>query len=740
LADDIIKDALARYDEANSRWSENRILSVNDIKFGRLGDQWPDDIAKKRKADNRPMLTINRIPSFLRQVVNDARQNKPSIKVRPVDSGADLKTAEVIQGLIRNIESTSDADVAYDTAIDNATSCGIGFIRVDVDYAHNDSFDMDILIKPIENVQSVLFDPESKAFDSSDWNYAFVSDMLTPDQFKKKYPKAEMVDFSSWDGTQQWFEQDGVRVAEYWERSEYDRKLLLLSNGMVVDAEAITPQIPMLSAQGVTPTAERMTKGYKIVHRLMTGVEVLKETNWVGSIIPVVPCYGEIVNYEGKRYWRSLFRDATDSQRMLNFWYTAATERMALSPKAPYIANVDAIEGYENIWETANTESYGYLPYKGNAPPQRQQPTDVPYAEMQATNMASDNMKSIMGIYDASLGQRSNETSGRAIMARQREGDTSSFHFIDNLSRSIRCVGRIVVEMIPRVYDKQRVVRVLGEDGKSQMVTVNETQQGPDGIELVLNDLTKGKYDVVVEAGPSYTTRRQEASTAMVDLVRSFPDAAPVLGDLIARSMDWPEAEKVADRLKMLLPAEIRKAEEAKAMEQNGEDAVKSALAQAQSAIAEKDQQLAQIQQAVQGQAAEMSKKEAELQKAMADLDKRINDLKAAQGKLDLSETELALKQKAMQEAVSLAVQKAELRLKELMNERDEASRAVNNGMQADQLKQAEAASRDQILAAALQELTAAVAILNQPKTVSIVGADGKVRTALTQPAPAQVM
>lgn len=188
-----------------------------------------------------------------------------------------------------------------------------------------------------------------------------------------------------------------------------------------------------------------------------------------------------------------------------------------------------------------------------------------------------------MGLYDASLGARSNETSGRAIMARQREGDVSTFHFIDNLSRAIRHGGRILIDLIPKVYSGERIVRVLGYDGTPQNVRLGagqgdtasgatEAGAGQDQATPIdpatgqampvppnmrfdgVYDLAVGKYDLVVEAGPSFSTRRQEAAEQMTEFVRAFPQAAPVLGDLMAKNMDWPGADEIAARLKRLLP------------------------------------------------------------------------------------------------------------------------------------------------------------------------------------------
>lgn len=654
--DEIIRIALERYEYAQAEHAENRQAYLDDINFGRLGNQWPDDIAKIRTDAKRPMLTINKLPAFLRQVVNDSRLNKPSIKVRPVDDGADPETATTLQGLIRNIESVSNADIAYDTGIDNAASGGIGFIEVGMEYSHDDTFQKDIVIKPVENPQAVQFDPDTQAFDSSDWTFAFKSDQLSQEQFEAKWPKAEKVDFSAWDGGDGWFQEDGVRIAAYWDRVEYDKTLHRLSDGRVVDEDKIDDEArAAMAAQGVTPVQTRAAKGYKITHRIMSGVEVLEETEWVGSMIPLIPVYGEIVNYNGKRFWRSLIRDSKDAQRMNNYWRTASTEIVALAPKAPFIGPEKAFEGFEDLWENANTKSYAYLPYKGMISPQRQVFSSNVAAEIQEALLSGDDMKTIMGLENASLGIRSNETSGRAIRERKMEGDVSTYHFTDNLTRSIRGVGTVIVQMIPHVYTEDRIVRVLGDDGKAGMKRVNEPSTDKEtGVDKILNDLTTGKYDITVEAGPSYTTRRQESADAMVEMIRVFPDAAPLLGDMVARAMDWPEADRVADRLFHLLPEPIKEADRQKERIESDEANVDMIMAQAQQEIAKRDQQIQEMQK----DAEQIQKMGAEVQKQSAALNIASKDIEHEQGEL-ISAKRIAIAElQALQSKTQASMQK----------------------------------------------------------------------------------
>jgi len=565
--DDLLIEAREAFDEAEEADEENRRDGLDDLKFARLGEQWPDEARKKREAEGRPCLTINKLPAFTKQVVNDARQNRPSIKVRPADSVADPRTAEIMGGLIRNIEVTSNADVAYDTALASAVDNGFGYMRAKTVHAHDDAWDLDIAIEAVFNPFTVYGDPCSVAADSEDWNVAFVTEMMPLKRFNAAYKGADPV---SWDTDgytdlgAKWRDGDDVRIAEWWKREQVRGRLVKLQIGpqeIVVTEDVLKKQlIPMLQQMpGVQARVigDRETTAYKVTQRIITGAEVLKTVEWPGRYIPIVPVYGDAVNIEGKRYLRSLIRDAKDAQRMFNYWRTASTESVALQSKAPWVGPRGAFKS-DRRWMTANTDTHPFLEYdvvQGAPPPQRQPYQGVDPGALQEALNASDDMKAIIGLYDASLGARSNETSGVAIRARQNEGDVSTFHYVDNLARGIRHLGRILIDLIPKVYSGQRMVRVLGPDGSPQAVMVN--QPAPNGGPGVF-DLTAGKYDLVVDVGPSYTTKRIEASNSMTEFVRAFPQSAPMLGDLIAKNQDWPEHEEVAKRLQALLPPQLQ--------------------------------------------------------------------------------------------------------------------------------------------------------------------------------------
>ncbi|MBN9497851.1 MAG: hypothetical protein J0H39_13930 [Alphaproteobacteria bacterium] len=563
--DDLLQQGKDAFKRASDAEDENRKAFLDDMRFWRLSEQWPAEIKTARLNEKRPCLTVNRGPTFIRQVVNDARQNKPSIRVRPVDGGADPDTAKVFNGIIRHIQYASRADVAYDTATDSAVSGGFGYFRIAVKYAGDDSFDRDLVIERVANPLTVYGDPASTAADSSDWNDAFVVDFLEKEEFERRFPKAEKV---NWDQgayaelkDSDWCDGDRVMVAEWYHRSTERRTIVLLTDGRVIDEEQLAPLKDELDAAGIGVKDSRQIDRFKVTHRLMTGAEILETTEWAGQYIPIIPVYGDEVNVEGKRHFRSLLRDAADPQRMLNYWRTTSTELVALAPRTPFIGPVNAFDTDAAKWATINSVSHPFVQYDGPTQPQRQ-PLDAGGAlgAMSEAKAASDDLMAVIGLFNASIGQKSNETSGKAILARQREGDVSTFHFLDNMARAINHAGRILIELIPKVYTPGRVVRILGEDGATtEEVTLGKRapamaeQQAMENAKRIY-DLSAGKYDLVVDVGPSFTTRREEAANQMMELLRAFPQAAAVIGDLLAKNLDWPGADEIAKRLQTLLP------------------------------------------------------------------------------------------------------------------------------------------------------------------------------------------
>jgi hypothetical protein len=557
---DLLKDALEAFDKAAEHDSENRKAFEDDIDFALLENQWPERVRRDREIEGRPCLTVNKLAAMGRQIVNDARRNKPGITVHPVDSEGDPETAEIINGLIRNIEQSSNSEVAYDTALEHAVFGGFGYFRINTRYATDDTFDQDIVIERISNPLSVYPDCYATGADSADWNWCFVTDSLSKAQFKRQYPDAEQVDWQgeAWLGmSSPWLDGDFVQVAEYWVRDKIKRTILLLSDQMVIEAEVYEANKAAFDAIGVSVVGQRDVASHRVRQHIMSGAEVLETVEWAGKYIPIVPVYGSEVVLKGKRHFRSLIRGAKDAQRMFNYWRTTTTELVAMAPKTPFIGRKGAFETDAQKWATANTQSHAFIEYDGPEAPMRQPFAGVPAGALQEALNASDDIKTVLGMYDASLGARSNETSGKAIIARQMEADNATFHFIDNLSRAIRHAGRILIDLIPEVYSVPRTIRVLGMDEKPEVKAINqpvqEREENPltGQIEEVtkIYDLTSGRYDLTVAAGPSFASLRQEAASQMIELIRAYPDAAPVIGDLLVKNLDWPGADEIAERL-----------------------------------------------------------------------------------------------------------------------------------------------------------------------------------------------
>lgn len=604
---DALKDALEAFEKSAEHDDHNRKAFEDDIDFALLENQWPENVRRDRELEGRPCLTVNKLAAMGRQIVNDARRNKPGITVHPVDSEADPDTAEVLNGIIRNIEQSSNAEVAYDTALENAVFGGFGYFRINTKYTSDDTFDQDIVIERISNPLSVYRDCYSTAADSSDWNYCFVVDSLSKAQFKRQYPGAEQVDWKSeaWrDLSSPWLDGDFVQVAEYWTREKAKKRILLLSDQSVIEADEYEKNKPAFDAVGLQVMAEREVETHKVKQRIMSGAEVLETVDWAGKYIPIVPVYGTEVVLKGKRNFRSLVRGAKDAQRMFNYWRTTSTELVAMAPKTPFIGRKGAFETDINKWATANTQSHAFIEYDGPEAPQRQPFAGVPAGALQEALNASDDIKTVLGMYDASLGARSNETSGKAIIARQMESDNATFHFIDNLSRGIRHAGRILIDLIPQVYSVPRVLRIIGQDGEPDMRPVNQEirtqERNPltGQIEEIVKiyDLTAGRYDLTVSAGPSFASMRQEAASQMIELIRAYPDAAPIIGDLLVKNLDWPGADEIAERM-----------QKAMGMAEEGEEAPQGPDPQAMQVVQRYQSALQEMQQRYQALEADKS-------------------------------------------------------------------------------------------------------------------------------------
>ena len=560
---DIVQEAQERLEAAWVQDRENREDAFMDLKF-LVGDQWPNEIRQQREAQNRPCLTINRLPQFVNQVANTVRVNPPAIKAIPAGGEATAELAEIYSGLMRQIQYRSNATNVFANAVYYAVACGIGHFRIVTDFADENGFDQEIQIKRIQHPLSVFWAPGSVEPDRSDADYCLVSEMIGRKEFQKRFPDAAMTDFAAPSDLNAesglfWANRDAVRVCEYWVKRPTERTIARLATGETLDITEVDPE----ELKGLEIAAQRKVRSHKVEHYLLSGEEVLEGPNqWAGRYIPIFPVIGAETALETKVIRSGLIRFSRDSQQLYNFWRSAAAESIALAPRAPFLATPAMIAKFKGQWDTQNTISRPYLLYEPDpdAPggrPMREPPPDIPAALVNESGMAADEMKATTGIYDAALGARSNEISGVAIRARESQGGVSALHYQDNLMATLNHLGRVLIDLIPKIYDSERTVRILQEDDTHQPVRINVPVMGANGKPLLINDLNQGTYDVRVKIGPSYATRRAEAADAMLQFIQAVPQAAGVAGDLVARNMDWPGADEIADRLKRMLPPQV---------------------------------------------------------------------------------------------------------------------------------------------------------------------------------------
>lgn len=601
---------------AISAYSDSREDELDDLRFyaGSPDNQWqwPGDVLSTRGSvqgqtiNARPCLTINKLPQHVRQVTNDQRQNRPAGKVIPVDDKADVELAEVFDGMVRHIEYMSDADVADDTACENQVSFGEGYFRLVTEYCGEDTFDQDIKIKRIRNSFSVYMDPTIQDPCGADAKWCFITEDLLKEEYEHQFPDAAPV--SSWldqgvgdDSMSFWVSENTVRIAEYFYIENTRKTLNMYAGGHCFLAGS--KEAKAHEAMGMKPVKTRSVDIPQVKWCKTNGFEILEESDWAGKWIPVIRVVGNEFEVDGRLYVSGLVRNAKDAQRMYNYWVSQEAEMLALAPKAPFIGYGGQFEGYEMQWKTANTTNWPYLEVNpdatdangGHLPlPQRAAPPLAQNGLIQAKMGASDDIKSTTGQYDSALGAEANEKSGRAILAREHQSDTGTFHYVDNLARAVRYRTRQIVDLIPKIYDTKRIARIIGVDGEPDHIQLDPQQQEPVKkvvdqdtgavIEKIYNPGV-GKYDVCVTTGPSYMTKRQEAMESMTQIAQANPALWQIAGDLIVKNMDWPGAEQLAERLKKTIDPKL--------LEDTEED---PALVAAQQQMQQMEQQMQQMQ------------------------------------------------------------------------------------------------------------------------------------------------
>lgn len=576
---DILEDARRYIKECVDEEEEQRAAMLDDLRFCAL-DQWPAEIRRDREADvengARPCLTIDKINQYIVQVVNDMRQGKPGINVRPQDDAADVKTAQVLKGIVRNIEDQSNADIAYATAGENAAKIGLGYFRITTEYVSDDSFDQEIFIRPVPNTFSVYLSKHIMP-DGSDAERGYVIESMPIETFRQKFPKAkyetEHFDDLNSSVAGYWRTKETITVVEEYCFKSEPVELLFLSDGTTISKEDYDAWPAKLEPKpGVQDRRTTYVKNLK--WRKLTGCEVLDKRDLPGKYIPIVEVVGRETWVEGRRVMWGLVRPAKDSLRMYNYFASTITEKMGLAPKTPFIVAKGQIEGLEDKWKKANRTNFAYLEYNaidvnGNAVPrpERQGAMPVEQALLHQMQVIEHDVQTSLGMFKAAVGETESQQSGRAILALQRESDTGTYHFGANLGVSIRHAGRIIVDLIPHYYDAKRVVRIIGEDGEVQTAHLDPTQdeahrqvQGPGGLQSIYNPGV-GKYDVSITVGPSYNTKRMEAAATFVELAKGAdPVSAAILHYLTIKNSDFNGSEEASKMMKAILPAPVLKA------------------------------------------------------------------------------------------------------------------------------------------------------------------------------------
>ena len=561
------KEGVQRFEEIMSLERDQRALAVEDAKFAHTPDgQWDENATKKRQ--DRPRYTINRVAGAIDQLVGDRRQNRTDIKVRPVSGGADVELAKIYNGLIRNIEGLSKAENSYDMAYDELVTGGYGGWRVLTEFADDSSFEQDIRIKTIDSAStSLFFDPNAKDYDKRDAKYAFLTTLMTKEKYEAEFPNEPLVAFDqeqfSRGDCQSWFDGEKIRVAEYWVKEPVMRNIALLSDGRVIDKDDEKDVLDELADQGLTIKSERKVKSHKVVMYKMSGASIIAgPSEWAGKYIPLIPAYGKVARIEGKEYIRGLVRNAKDPNRIYNYTVSSEIETTALTPKDPYWITAAQAKGHAAALQSFNTKNQPFMIYNADpqAPgaPQRTGAPSVQSALIGQRQNAALDVYATTGVEPASLGNSPELKSGKAIIAQQKMGDRGSFIYTDNLNKSIEYTGEILVDLIPRIYDTERVIRVLNIDGTSEEVKIgqgvadfNQTvTDRQSGNKEIVYDLSRGKYDVVVSAGPAFATQRQESAQQLIDLTANNPAFAAIATDLIAKNLDILEGEELTKRVR----------------------------------------------------------------------------------------------------------------------------------------------------------------------------------------------
>ena len=665
--DALIKEAHKRFDDAQEHWNSIYKDTKTVLDFIN-GDQWDPQLKRNRESLGLPCLQSNQIPTFLRQITNEARQNCPTIQIDPKEEGADQDLAEMVSDLIRGIEQSSGATTVYDNASWYAAATGIGFFRIVSEWEAEDSMDQRLVLKPIADIQTVLMDPGHKSITGEDQEFCFILTSMSKDEYKRQFKdtRLEAQNFKSWSNKKsknKWVTENEVLIAEYYYK-EYIPKTLYQIHNNITDTTYTSVEDPAeeLILNGTLEIwNQRPTEEVKVKWAKLNDVEILEETEWPGKTIPVIAVKGDEIWIEDERKIKGAVWDAMDSQRAYNYNYSVMAETISMAPKSPWVITAKQIENHEHLWRDANNSTLAYLTYNdipGSPPPARQNVEPPVQAAIAAMHEAADSMRACFGMSSINQNQQPSGEAFRTVLARQQSEHTTTYHFYDNLTKSVELAGKILIEVLPTYYGEPRTVQLIKQNGDSRAKRINTTPE---------NSLSNASFGVVVETGPSYATRRQDSVVHMLEFAQANPNLP--LGDIIADESDWPGAKRIANRIRLTLPPNIQQAEAA-----SGQGDSKQALQGALQQVNTLQQQLQQAQQTMQEVQAHMKSQDdllkqqhmellitkAEGKLALEKHDKE-NEIKKSQMTLDELETELSYKVKLKE----LALQERQLKIEE---------------------------------------------------------------------------
>jgi len=568
LLGEIHAEAIKRFETLETRERKNRTMAVDDIKFCRVdGGQWEEEARERRK--NQPIFTINRVAPAVDQIVGDQRQSRARIKVVPAGGEAEEDTAAIYDGLIRNIEAQSQAENAYDNGFDEAVTGGYGGWRITTEYATEETFNQDIKIRPITSATTSLYFGEGEAYDKRDAKYAFYTRYISTEDFKAKYPDANVSGFQqqSYSTSNTWFKEGEVRIAEYWRKVPETKKIALLSDGRVIDLDEDGDALAELAFKGIEVVKERKVNSHYVEMYVMNGMEILSGAQrWAGKYIPLIPVYGKITYAADEVVIKGIVRDAKDPARIYNYATSAVVEAAALSPKDPYWLTPKMVGSHKAQFENFNTRNSPFMLFEpdervGNQPPVRTGAPSVQQGLMGIINQAAVDIEATTGLHAASMGNAPQLLSEKSVQSQAEKGDRGMFIFSDNLAKSIRYTGDILVDLIPRIMDAEMMVSILGEDGTREILKINERAfdefnqvivDPKTRKEIIINDLSRGKYDVEVVTAPAYGTKKKESLTQLIELTQASEEFASISGDLIAKSLDVIDSPEIAKRMRKI--------------------------------------------------------------------------------------------------------------------------------------------------------------------------------------------